>query len=89
MLNCASQEYFGAIDLKKLAGTVITPVFLENKNGSNKIVSFFEKRARGAMARFVIENHLKDPRDLESFNSGGYKFQKALSDKQKLVFVLD
>ena len=42
------------------------------------------------MARFVIENHLKDPRDLESFfNSGGYKFQKALSDKQKLVFVRD
>ena len=43
VLNCASQEYFGAIDLKKLAGTVITPVFLENKNGSNKIVSFFAK----------------------------------------------
>ena len=51
LVNCASQEYFGAVDRSTLKIPVISPVFKERKNGKEKIVSFFAKRARGAMAR--------------------------------------
>ena len=53
LVNCASQEYFGAVELKALKPKVITPQFYEVKNGKPAIVSFFAKRARGAMARFA------------------------------------
>ncbi len=58
---CASQEYFLAADRKALKLRVITPVFLEDKNGKTSIVSFFAKRARGAMARFITVNRIIDP----------------------------
>ena len=75
LLNCASQEYFGAVDRKALTLRVITPTFLEDKPGGPKIVSFFAKQARGAMARFVVENRITDPADLRGFTTGGYEWQ--------------
>ena len=60
LVNCASQEYFGAVDLKALKPRVITPMFYEDKPQGPKIVSFYAKNARGAMARFIVENRLKD-----------------------------
>ena len=87
LVNCASAEYFGAVDLKALKLPVITPVFLEEKAGERKIVSFWAKKARGAMARFICDNHLTDPADLKGFATGGYGFQPDLSDATRLVFT--
>lgn len=79
LVNCASQEYFGAVDLKALKLRVITPVFLEDKPGGPKVVSFFAKRARGAMARFIVQNRLTDAEALTGFDSGGYRHCPELS----------
>ncbi|MGH1355500.1 MAG: peroxide stress protein YaaA [Thalassovita sp.] len=87
LINCASQEYFGAVDLDALGLRVITPVFMEEKPEGPKIVSFFAKRARGAMARYIIQRRLSDPKALTEFDTGGYRFQQDLSDGNKLVFV--
>jgi hypothetical protein len=87
LVNCASQEYFGAVDLKALKPRVITPVFMEDKGGAPKVVSFYAKRARGAMARFVIQNRLNDPESLKDFDSGGYKYQPEMSEQLKPVFL--
>jgi uncharacterized protein len=86
LVNCASTEYFGAVDLKTLSLPVITPVFLEEKAGEAKIVSFWAKKARGAMARFIADNHLTDPDDLRGFGIGGYAFRADQSDANQLVF---
>lgn len=87
LVNCASQEYFGAVDEKALSLRVITPVFMEEKPDGPKIVSFFAKRARGAMARYIIQRRLTDPDGLKEFDTGGYQFQPSLSEPNKLVFV--
>jgi cytoplasmic iron level regulating protein YaaA (DUF328/UPF0246 family) len=89
LLNCASQEYFGSVDRKALKLDVIEPVFLERKEGQEKIVSFFAKKARGAMARFVIENRAETTEDLRDFSVGGYEYQPKKSDPHRLVFVRD
>lgn len=86
LVNCASTEYFSAIDQKALGLTILTPVFLEEKAGEAKIVSFWAKKARGAMARFIAENHLTDPSDLRGFSTGGYAFRADQSDETRLVF---
>tara|TARA_Y100000746_G_scaffold232411_1_gene249150 strand:+ start:2837 stop:3598 length:762 start_codon:yes stop_codon:yes gene_type:complete len=87
LINCASQEYFGAIDKDTLKLKIITPVFLENKENGPKIVSFFAKRARGAMARFIIQNRLTNREHLSDFDIGGYKYQKKLSSEDRPVFL--
>ena len=87
LINCASQEYFGAVDPKTLKLRVITPVFMEDKAGSPKIVSFFAKKARGAMARYVIQHRLTDPMGLLDFDTGGYQYRPHLSEQDKPVFV--
>lgn len=89
LINCASQEYFGAADPKALKLRVITPQFMEIKDGRPRIVSFFAKRARGAMARYIVENRLTDPEDIKGFNSGGYAYDADLSDGDRWVFVRD
>jgi cytoplasmic iron level regulating protein YaaA (DUF328/UPF0246 family) len=88
LVNCASQEYFGAVAPKALKLRVVTPVFMEERaNGAPKIVSFYAKKARGAMARFIMEHRLTDPDDLRNFDTGGYRFDASLSDGDKLVFL--
>ena len=87
LVNCASQEYFGAVDLEALKPNVITPVFMEMKNGTPKVVSFYAKRARGAMARYIIQHRLKDADALKDFDSGGYAYQPDLSEPDKPVFL--
>jgi cytoplasmic iron level regulating protein YaaA (DUF328/UPF0246 family) len=89
LINCASQEYFGAVDLNALKPRVITPVFLEEKNGEAKIVSFYAKKARGAMARFIIQHRLTSPEGLRDFDSGGYAYRPDLSDGDRWVFLRD
>ncbi|MHA6264104.1 peroxide stress protein YaaA [Arenibacterium sp. CAU 1754] len=87
LVNCASQEYFGAVDPKALKLRVITPVFMEDKAGQPKIVSFFAKKARGAMARFIVQNRLTDPVSLRDFDLGGYTYRPDLSEEDKPVFL--
>ncbi|MEM6896839.1 MAG: peroxide stress protein YaaA [Pseudomonadota bacterium] len=87
LVNCASQEYFGAVDLKALKVPVITPAFYEEKGGAPKMVSFFAKRARGAMARFIVQNRLTDVRGLKDFDLGGYRFSAELSQGDTLAFL--
>lgn len=89
LVNCASQEYFGAVDLKALKLRVITPVFMEERNGEAKIVSFFAKKARGSMARYIIHNRLNDAEGLKEFDYGGYRYQPEMSEGDRWVFVRD
>ena len=87
LINCASQEYFGAVALKALKLRVITPSFQEDKGQGPATVSFFAKRARGAMARYIVQNQITDPRDLADFNVDGYTFTPALSSPDAPAFV--
>ncbi|MDZ7906250.1 MAG: peroxide stress protein YaaA [Cypionkella sp.] len=87
VLNCASVEYFSAVDQKALGLPVITPVFLETQNGAAKVVSFWAKQARGAMARYACENHITAPADLCGFDLGGYRFDAGQSNANRLVFA--
>ena len=87
LVNCASQEYFGAVDLSTLNLEVITPVFMEESEGHAKVVSFHAKRARGAMARFIVERRISDRIGLRSFDIGGYAYRDSLSTPEKLVFI--
>jgi hypothetical protein len=89
LVNCASQEYFGAVDRKALKLRVITPSFMEVKDDKPRIVSFFAKRARGAMARFIVENRLTDAEAIKDFTSGGYAYDADLSDGDTWAFVRD
>lgn len=87
LVNCASQEYFGAVAPKALKLRVITPVFMEDKAGTPRIVSFYAKKARGAMARFIVQHRLTDPATLTGFDSGGYVHQPELSEPDRPVFL--
>lgn len=89
LLNCASQEYFGAADRAALKLRVITPRFYEVKDGTPKMVSFFAKRARGAMARFAVTERVSDAEVLKNFGAGGYQFDPDLSDGDRWAFVRD
>ncbi|MBP0483209.1 peroxide stress protein YaaA [Sagittula salina] len=87
LVNCASQEYFGAVPPKALGLRIITPQFMEDKPGGPKIVSFFAKRARGSMARFIIQRRLTDPEGIVDFDLGGYVYQPDMSEPDKPVFL--
>ncbi len=88
IVNCASQEYFGAVDRAYLQPRVISPVFKDQRDGEDpKIVSFFAKKARGAMARFILEGRLTDPDALKDFDTAGYRYMPALSTPEAPVFL--
>ncbi len=87
LINCASQEYFGAVPADGHGLRVVTPVFLEDRPGGPKIVSFFAKKARGAMARYIIQHRLTDPVTITAFDTGGYSYQKELSSPERPVFL--
>lgn len=89
LVNCASQEYFGAVDTAALGLTVVTPHFLEVRNGTPKVVSFFAKKARGAMARFIVENRVTTPEGLRDFDLGGYRYVDTGDNSHVLVFHRD
>ena len=86
LINLASDEYFKSIDLNALDVTIVRPIFKDQKNGKYKVISFFAKKARGMMARFIIKNRLNDPKDLENFNAEGYQFCKEDSLQLNPVF---
>lgn len=87
LLNCASVEYFSAVQAEVLTPQVITPVFLEERDGAARIVSFYAKKARGMMARFVIQNRIETIDMLKDFDLGGYGYQPAQSSSDRMVFA--
>lgn len=86
VINLASDEYFKAVKPGKLNAEIIKPVFLDEKNGKFKVISFYAKKARGLMSRFIIEKRLTKPEQLQDFNSEGYFFDDAASGPTELVF---
>lgn len=86
VVNLASDEYFKSVKPKVLKGRIIKPVFLDEKNGKFKVISFYAKKARGLMTRFIIENRLNRPEQLKTFNSEGYFFDEETSAADELVF---
>ena len=89
LVNCASQEYFGAIKISSLEPKVITPVFKENKSGTTKIISFYAKKARGMMARYIMQNRAETVEDLYDFKNGNYQYIPEESNAEELVFLRD
>ena len=86
VINLASDEYFKSVKPKLLKGDIIKPVFLDEKNGKFKVISFYAKKARGLMSRYIIENRLTKPEQLTGFNSEGYFFDGDASTTGELVF---
>lgn len=89
LVNIASDEYYKSVKESKIQAEVIKPVFLDQKNGKYKVISFYAKKARGLMARYIIENKLERAQDLKSFNTDGYYFDQDSSLKGELVFKRD
>lgn len=86
-INLASTEYFKAVDRKTLKGRVITPTFKEFKNGDYKVIMVFAKRARGSMARYIVQNNISNPEQIKLFDTDGYSFDVNQSTEDDWVFV--
>ena len=89
LVNLASNEYFKAVKEKTLNATVITPIFKDQKNGQYKVISFYAKKARGLMARYIMENEIIDVEQLKKFAVAGYYYVEALSSSTELLFQRD
>ena len=89
LINLASNEYFKAVKKKELKGTIITPIFKDQKNGQYKVISFYAKKARGLMARYILENEITDIEQLKTFDVDGYYFVSADSSETDFVFYRD
>ena len=88
IVNLASNEYFSVINSKKVSNKIISPQFKDYKNGNLKIISFYAKKARGLMSRFIIDNNVKSVNEILSFDSGGYSYSKKdTTDELKPVFI--
>ncbi|WP_459207897.1 peroxide stress protein YaaA [Pseudomonas sp. MLB6B] len=89
LLNLASNEYFGAVKRSALKARVIDVDFKDLKNGQHKIISFYAKKARGMMSRFVIQQRIEDPQQLQGFDEQGYYYSAEQSKPDHLVFLRD
>jgi cytoplasmic iron level regulating protein YaaA (DUF328/UPF0246 family) len=87
ILNCASVEYFKSVDTNTLDATIVSPIFKDVKNGQAKIISFFAKKARGMMARFIIQNRIDKVDDIIKFNDAGYTYQPKESTPNNPLFI--
>ena len=87
IINLASNEYFKAIDIQQIKNRIITPIFKEFKNGNFSIVMMYAKHARGAMARYLIQNAITDIEELKLYNIDGYSFDTNQSTENEWVFV--
>ena len=89
LLNLASNEYFSAVKRNALNARIINTEFKDLKNGQYKIISFYAKKARGMMSRFVIEERINDPQALKQFDVQGYRYSAEHSKPDNLVFLRD
>ena len=86
VLNLASNEYFKAIDTKVIKSDVYSANFKQLKDGNYKTIAIFSKKARGMMARYIIDNNITDINSLKSFNIDGYVYHENLSSEKELIF---
>jgi hypothetical protein len=86
-INLASNEYFSAVDVNKLKVPIITPDFKDYKDGKLKIISFYAKKARGLMVRYIIDTKAETVEDLKGFNYDGYQYDANLSKGNNLIFT--
>lgn len=89
LVNLASNEYYKAAKEKNINARIITPAFKDWKNGQYKMISFYAKKARGLMARYIIENRIDDPEALKNFDVEGYRFAESMSEGDTWVFIRD
>ena len=87
IINLASNEYFKSVNQTHLNHSIITPSFKENKNGQYKIIAIYAKKARGLMARYIIDNTIKECDELKKFNNDGYEYNDKLSTRLNYVFT--
>ena len=87
IINLASVEYFKVIKKPLLKARLITPIFKDYKNGHYKVISFYAKKARGLMCRYIIENNITETEPLKGFDLGGYQYNAALSSENDWVFL--
>ena len=87
IINLASNEYFKSVDRKKVDQRVITCHFKEMKDGQLKALMLFVKQARGAMARFVVDERITEPEQIKGFDRNGYVFREDLSTENDWIFV--
>lgn len=87
LINLASNEYFKSLDAKKLGAETITPMFKDFHNGQYRFLTIYGKRARGMMTRFIIQNQISNPQDIQSFDEDGYIFNPGLSRGNDWVFT--
>ncbi|WP_040975506.1 peroxide stress protein YaaA [Necropsobacter massiliensis] len=89
LLNLASDEYYKSVQASGLKARILKPIFLDNKGGKYKVISFYAKKARGLMCRYIIQNRLTEIEQLKAFDLGGYWFDSAASSDNELVFKRD
>ncbi|QYN46823.1 peroxide stress protein YaaA [Gilliamella sp. ESL0405] len=87
LINLASNEYFKAIKAKQLKASIIHPIFLDKSKGEFKVISFYAKKARGLMSRFIIKNNINQSNDIKSFNLEGYQFDSKRSTELEWFFI--
>ena len=87
LINLASNEYFKSVNTSLLPARLITPIFKDYSKGSYKVLSFFAKKARGAMASFIVQNRISKPEDLKDFDMDGYKFNSDLTINNQWIFT--
>lgn len=87
LINLASTEYFKSVKTKNLNAKIITPEFKDWKNGQYKMISFFAKKARGMMVRYIVKHGISDPQQIKAFDSAGYEYNESLSTDVKPVFT--
>ncbi|MDH5357589.1 MAG: peroxide stress protein YaaA [Gammaproteobacteria bacterium] len=89
LINLASNEYFKVLQAKKFKARIITPVFKDWKNDQYKMISFYAKKARGLMCRYIIDNRIEEPEKMKDFDSEGYRFSSEMSQGDDWVFIRD
>ncbi|WP_415887149.1 peroxide stress protein YaaA [Neptuniibacter sp. QD37_6] len=89
LINLASNEYYKAAKEKNISARIITPAFKDWKNGQYKMISFYAKKARGLMTRYIIQNKIENPEDLKGFDLEGYRFAESMSEGDTWTFIRD
>lgn len=89
VVNLASKEYFKSVNTEGLNGDVVSPAFRDLKGGTYRIISFYAKKARGLMARWIIQNRVEEPEGLKAFDGWGYRYSADMSTPEEPAFVRD
>ena len=87
LVNLASNEYFKSVHKKDISARIVTPVFMDKKDDKYKIISFYAKKARGLMSRYIIQNRITEIEQNNQFDSDGYVYNAALSELDAPVFL--